>query len=89
MFQNLYTTLRPRWQLATNIEEAGNKFAEVVKTTFDEGGGPETFMLAKNEIDLSLNDTGRQNVRTPSEEHTDSEEQTVLLYFNELTFSLS
>ena len=80
MFHNLYASLRPRWQLAANIEEAGNKFAEVVKTTYKESGSNNSLMLTNYEIDLSSNDSGRQSVRTPIDEHNSLEDEMVILF---------
>ena len=86
MFHNLYASLRPRWQLATNIEEAGNKFAEMVKMTYKESDINQSLMLTNYEIDLSSNDTRLQSVRTPNDEPIDLEDKTVI-YFLDLICS--
>lgn len=78
MVQNIYASLRPRWQLATNIEEAGNRFSELVKTTYKESANNGTLMLNNYDIDLSSNDSGRHSIRTPSGERIGLEDEVVI-----------
>ena len=79
MFHSLYANLRPRWQLATDVEEAGNSFAELVRTTYKESGSNKSPMLTNYEIDQWSNDSGRQSIRTPVEEQTSLGNKTVTL----------
>ena len=82
MVHNIYATLRPKWQFATNIEEAGDRFAEIVKSTYKETTSNGNLMLNNYEIDSSSNDSGRQSIRTPNEEHTGLEDEMVLILTN-------
>lgn len=79
MVHNIYSSLRPKWQLATNIEEAGNRFAENVKTTYKETASNGNLMLNDYEIDTSSNDSGRQSIGIPTGEHTGVEDEMVFI----------